>query len=58
MQEEIKIKIKELKWLKLKKLEEQEKLEQQKKLEEKLNHLEKLYLHQEPKLLNLKKSIF
>ena len=32
--------------------------DKKKKLEEKLNHLEKLYLHQEPKLLNLKKSIF
>ena len=38
--------------------EEQEKLEEQKKLEEKLNHSLKLYLHQEPKLVNLKKFTF
>ena len=43
---------------KLKKQEEQEKLEEQKKLEEKLNHSLKLYLHQEPKLVNLKKFTF
>ena len=35
-----------------------QKLEKLKKLEEKLNHSQKLYLHQEPKLVNLKKFTF